>query len=324
VIWATWRMHRSIYFAAIGIAAAFAVWLIVTGTMEQHAWATFTSHRCSTNYPGSSEACMNSLSASGHFSSVNAALCGALPVILGLVLGAPLVAGEFQQNTNRMAWTQSITKTRWLLSKIVVGTLVTVGIVGAFAPLIWWWTDAAQRGDHIQPSNFDISGFVGVSYALFALMLGVALGALIRRIGWAFAVGLPIFALVRLGVRNYIRPDLVPPTVVTVNAWAPVGNTDWYLNAGFVPIGSSAPASGQAWSSNDLVMETCQDGSNAGSDKSLHSGSHCEKIHHVHYVMQFQPPSHFWALQAAESGIFLGLACGLLALSLLAVRRWRT
>jgi hypothetical protein len=147
---------------------------------------------------------------------------------------------------------------------------------------------------------------------------------LIRRIGWAFAVGVPIFILVRLVVRDYVRPGLVPPTTATVSAWAPVGNVDWYLNAGFLPLGQSVPASGATWSSNDQLMETCQGQSDAGSGKALHSPSFCEKVHHLHYVMQFQPPGHFWALQTAESGIFLGLSGALLGLALLAVRRWRT
>jgi hypothetical protein len=313
-------MHRSIFLTSIGVAAALAVWLVITGILEQHAWAIFTSNRCSANYPGSSQRCMNSLSASDRFSSVNAAICTALPAILGLVVGAPLVAGEIQQNTNRLAWTQSITRTRWLMAKVAVGGVVTAGIVGSLAPLIWWWTDAAQRSDHIQPTNFDISGFVGVSYALLAFALGVALGALIRKTGWAFAVGMPIFILARLGIRDHIRPGLVPPATETVSAWAPVGNVDWYLNAGFVPIGQSTPSNGETWSTNDRVMEACQ----GSTGKTLHSPSYCERIHHLHYVMQFQPPSHFWALQSAESGIFLGLSGVSVGLALLAVRRWRT
>jgi hypothetical protein len=94
------------------------------------------------------------------------------------------------------------------------------------APLFCWWTDAAQWSSHIQPANFDISGFVGVAYALFAFMLGVALGALIRRAGWAFAACVPIFALVRIGIRLYIRPGLIPPTTVSVSAYTPVNNSD--------------------------------------------------------------------------------------------------
>jgi hypothetical protein len=153
--------------------------------IESHGWTTFTSHHCPLNEPGSSEACMASLSTSQRFGQLNAALCGVLPPILGLVLGVPLGAGELEKRTNRLAWTQSITKTRWLLSKVGVGVLVVAGVIGLMAPLIWWWTDAAQRSSHIQPSNFDITGIAAVSYGIFAFMLGATLGALLRHTGWA-------------------------------------------------------------------------------------------------------------------------------------------
>ena len=119
------------------------------------------------------------------------------------------------------------------------------------APLLEWWTGAVHRGARIVPWNFDISGFVDVSYVLFAFMLGAALGALVHRTGWAFAVGIPLYGVARLVVRNYLRPSLI----------------------------------------NGL---------------------------------QFQPGNNFWALQGAESAIFVGAALVLLGVTVLAVRRWRT
>ena len=320
--WATWRLHRSVFISAIVVAVALAIWLAITGAMEANSWAIFTGHHCSPDYPGSSPICMSSLSGVGNFSTVNAALCGALPALLGLVLGVPLVASEIQQRTNRLAWTQSITRSRWLLVKIGVGAVFIATVVGALAPLVWWWTDAAQRS-HIQPANFDISGVVEVAYALFAFMLGVALGTLIRRSGWAFAACVPIFALVRAGVRHYVRPGLVSPAVANVSVEAPLGNNDWFLNEGFVPLGRSTPAPGQTWSSNNSVIQNCQNFA-PGGQKAAHGLTYCEKLYHLHYVVQFQPASHFWALQGAESGIFLVLAGVLLGLTVLTVRRWRT
>jgi len=321
VIWTTWRMHRSIFLASIAIAAAFAVWLAVTGTSELNAWTIFTSHHCSIETPGVSPICMNSLSGVDRFSSVNAALCGVLPAILGLVLGAPLVAGEMQLFTNRLAWTQSITRTRWLVAKVGVGALVTVGIVGALAPLFWWWTDAAQRSIHIQPSNFDISGFVIVAYALFAFMLGVALGALIRRTGWAFAVSIPLYIGARLVVQDFLRPSFgAVSKVVDPNSGPPA--LAWIVRSGFVPVGRFSPAPGQAWNSYLIRMVTCQ-GAN-GVTKPAHSWKFCEALYHVRDVIQFQPENHYWALQAYESAIFLGAAIVLLGVTVAAVKRWRT
>jgi len=78
---------------------------------------------------------------------------------------------EIEQGTNRLAWTQSITRTRWLLVKLGVGALACCAIVGAMAPLLEWWTGVIHRGARILPSLFDISGFVDVAYVLFAFML---------------------------------------------------------------------------------------------------------------------------------------------------------
>jgi hypothetical protein len=322
MIWATWRIHRAIILVSIAIAAAFAVWLAATGSSEAHAWSIFSSHHCSVDYPGSSAICQSSIDGVNQFSSINVVLCGALPALLGLALGGPLIAGEIQQGTNRLAWTQSITRTRWLIIKIVVTAVFIAAIVGAFAPLIWWYLDAAQRGSHIQPSNFDISGFVDVAYALFALALVALAGALIRRTGWAFAAAVPLFVLARFGVRDFVRPELVTPVTTTANPSGSPPSTIWFLHAGFVSLGRSTPAPGQTWSSTEQIIQNCQGIS--GGQKPLHSNSYCERVNHLHYVMQFQPPSHFWALQAAESAIFLGIAGVLVGLTVLTVRWWRT
>jgi hypothetical protein len=191
--------------------------------------------------------------------------------------------------------------------------------MGAMTPLIWWWTNVAERNDRILPLNFDISGFVEVSYALFAFLLGVTLGAVIRRIGWTFAAGIPIFVAVRLWERNYIRPGLLPPTSVSVSASDPVGGVDWVLNSGFLPLGDSIPPPGQTWSSQTIA--SCQ---GSGAEKAVHNITYCEKALHLQYVVQIQPACHFWALQALESAIFVAAAGVLLGLTVLAVRRWRT
>ena len=50
----------------------------------------------------------------------------------------------------------------------------------------------------------------------------------------------------------------------------------------------------------------------------------CIAQNKLHYLFQYQPTSHFWTLQGAESAIFIGAALVLLGVTVLAVRRWRT
>ena len=72
MIWATWRMHRSIFLASIAVAVALRdLARHHRSLIEAHAWTIFTSHHCSLNYPGSSAVCMSSHSGRGNFSTVN-------------------------------------------------------------------------------------------------------------------------------------------------------------------------------------------------------------------------------------------------------------
>jgi hypothetical protein len=45
-------------------------------------------------------------------------------------------------------------------------------------------------------------------------------------------------------------------------------------------------------------------------------------VAHIHYIFQFQPESHYWALQGTETAIFLGMALLLLGVTVIAVRKW--
>ena len=314
-----WRLQRLVFLVALVVVVAFAIWLAVTGSLQAAAWTTYNvTHHCVDVI-----ATRNNCFALGQnyqnlnlLARVNLGLTVAMPALLGLVFGAPLVAREIEQGTNRLAWTQSITRTRWLVVKLGVGALACCVVVGATTPLLEWWTGAIHRGARIVPSLFDVSGFVAVSYVLFAFMLGAALGALIRRTGWAFAVGVPLYALARLGVQNFARPALVSPSTA-----AGFPANVWVLQSGYVPLGRSSPAPGQTWLSGFQLVQNCEPKISAISQTDV---NRCIAQNKLHYVVQYQPTSHFWALQGAESAIFIGAALVLIGVTVLAVRRWRT
>ena len=95
-----------------------------------------------------------------HFLSHDSFLQGALnfllriaPAILGVFWGAPLVAREFEAGTYRLAWTQSVSRSRWLLTKLAIGALATIIAAGAFSLIVTWWF----RGiDHVNNNQFDV------------------------------------------------------------------------------------------------------------------------------------------------------------------------
>jgi ABC-type transport system involved in multi-copper enzyme maturation permease subunit len=314
-----WRLQRLVFLVALVVVVAFATWLAVTGSLQAAAWTTYNvTHHC-VDVVATRNNCFalgQNYENLNRLARVNLGLAVAMPGLLGLVLGAPLVAREIEQGTNRLAWTQSITRTRWLLVKLGVGALACCVVVGATTPLLEWWTGAIHRGARVVPSLFDVSGFVAVSYVLFAFMLGAALGALIRRTGWAFAVGIPLYALARLGVQNFARPALVSPSTA-----AGFPANAWILQSGYVPLGRSSPATGQTWESGYQLVANCESKLRSVSQA---DENRCIAQNKLHYLFQYQPTSHFWALQGAESAIFVGAAIVLLGVTVLAVRRWRT
>src|SRR5262249_774497 len=105
-----------------------------------------------------------------------------LPALLGVFIGAPLVAREIEQGTFRLAWTQSVTGMRWLAVKlgVVLGTALLA--TAALTVLLTWWLGPLDHfGGLYFPLAFDFEGTVPLAYAAYALALAVAMGTLLRR-----------------------------------------------------------------------------------------------------------------------------------------------
>jgi hypothetical protein len=135
-----------------------------------------------------------------------------VPALLGIFWGAPLLARELETGTHRLAWNQSVTRTRWLTTKLaIVG-----GVAAATAGLLSWavtsWAHHIDQatGDRITPGLFGARGIVPIGYALFAFVLGVTAGMLIRRTVPAMAATLAIYGAVVISMQEWIRAHLLP------------------------------------------------------------------------------------------------------------------
>jgi len=310
--WAAWRVQRAQVIAASGVVFVLILWLIVTGIVTGHAqtWKYWTDADIYVLY--------------------------ALPGVLGLTLGAPLVASESSQGTAHLAWTQSVSRVRWLASKFVVGSVVTTLIVIVLGLLVDWWTGKVSisaltnsggfSAVRIQPTDFDITGIVVIGYALFAFSLGVALGAWIRRPGWAFALGLPIFAAARIVVQGSLRAHLIAPAVFTnltgISLSTSAVNRGWLLHSALLPANLTSPPPGRSWAWSDYTRsyDICR-----GKPNITDAGAaHCTALSHLHFVIQYQPDSRYWALQGIETAIFIGLGLLLLRMTVMKLKSWQT
>jgi hypothetical protein len=111
--WVTWRQYRYQSALAAALLAALAIVLLITGLHAAQVWHSALT-RCAKNGScGSLAGSGLSLGNSAFLTLV--AATSAVPLLAGLFWGAPAVAHELETGMNQFAWTQSISRWRWLV-----------------------------------------------------------------------------------------------------------------------------------------------------------------------------------------------------------------
>jgi hypothetical protein len=212
MIWVTWRQFRTQAVVALGALVVAAVILVITGTHLADLYNTSGLATCKTHGDcGGLEHVFLS-----HYKLLRDLLGPALlavPALLGMFWGAPLLARELESGTYRLAWTQSITRTRWLAVKVALIGLASVAVAELFSLMVTWWFRPIDRVNmnRLTPGVFDERDIVTIGYAAFAFALGLAAGALIRRTVPAMATTLIAFVGSRLAITYLVRPHLTAP-----------------------------------------------------------------------------------------------------------------
>jgi hypothetical protein len=314
--WLTWRQHRIQLLIGAGLLAAFAVLLLVTGLQMASQWhsalvACTAAHSCG-NQGG--------LFLGNHAVGFLIIMTLGAPVLVGLFLGAPLVAAELETGTAQFAWMQSVTRRRWLATKAGWMLLAAAVWSGVISALVTWWSgpDNALQLDAFKPGRFDIMGLVPVAYALFATALGIAAGALLHRTLPALAVTLAGFIAVRAAIVLWLRPHYMSTITVfykVTGGYTPPGSY-WQVASGVldshgqpVPQPNGAAAFGIPMG---YLPNSCAP-LNAGVTRVAPSCAHA--LSHFRGFLTYQPAGRYWAFQGIETGIFVVLAAVLLAVT---------
>ncbi|MEP6697780.1 MAG: transporter, partial [Pseudonocardiales bacterium] len=146
------------------------------------------------------------------------------PAIIGVFWGAPMVARELEAGTHRLVWNQSVTRTRWLATKLGLTAAAAAAAVGILTWAVTWWSrpiDGSVGNTHgalparLTPVAFAMRGIAPVGYTVFALVLGVAFGVVLRRSLPAMAITLAVFTFVQIAEPLWVRPHLLSPAVQT-------------------------------------------------------------------------------------------------------------
>lgn len=295
--WADVRLHRTALWTAGGLVVLAAA---VTGYLR---WA-------SSAYPASTADCygpcentflgfasaMDLLSTAMEQGAVALLL---LPVLIGAFVAGPLIGREMESGAYKLAWTQSVSPTRWLASKLTTAAALTVGgalvlmavfQLGAWNLLGRWnlsWTD---RG------VYEAIGPALVAYCLLAVAVGALAGLLLRR------------TLLAMSVTG----------VVTGGVLLAMGSVRWHL---FPVTTVSGPASGTGSNytmhdipADSLIMDMGVH--NAAGERFLAGQCSPEQMADfpcpsdtriTGWYADIHPHSHFWYVQLIETGIILAL-----------------
>jgi hypothetical protein len=339
MIWLALRRHRTTLLIATGLTVALGIWMALVS--HWYDTAPVTTYRLPNGAVGHYQNLYQGLAIFRlpyQVDAINLVLL-AFPCVLGLLLGVPLVAGELDDRTNRLVWTQQISRTRWLTTKWWVVGFPLVVLVAILTVVAQWWAhhvgangisaifgpEFYGASGKMQPEVFSATGVVPLAYTVFAFALGTALGALLRRVSWAIVATLVVYAAVSLFMITTIRPDLAPQTFVPFSQTggdesrlftAPQDAAPWFLGAGFQFVsGSDHPTDRSA---TQVGLE-CQK-----ENPVLPAGYlTCLARHHDQDGQFYQAASNYWLLQWRESLIYVVAGAILLVTSLVLVRRWR-
>jgi hypothetical protein len=296
--WVAWRLQRTELLITLAILALLAALLVPTGINMAHAYDDGGLGSC---------VALKSVSTCGEkVGDFQVRFEGLfhltdwftlIPGLIGVLLAAPFIF-DLEHGTYRLAWTQSITRRRWLLGKLALPIAAAVVAAGALILLLTWWRapEVHLDGTRLGNGTYDAEGTVAIGYALFALGLALALGAVWRRAAASLTVAFVGYFAMRIFVDTWLRDRLVPPLKTTYRGEQPpslnhanilrehvVGHANVNLTGGGLVGGHAQLAAPSGRTGNPLIEAV------------------------------YQPASHFWPLQLAETGLFLGLAALLIA-----------
>lgn len=337
MIWLTWRQFRLSALSVLGVLAVVALALALTGPGLAREYNDLRA-ACA----GAS--CGPEAFDDFFFSRILVyfglmLLVLAVPVVVGVFWGAPLISREFETGTQDLVWQQSIPRRRWLAVKLGIVGLAAIAAAALAAVAVSWWSrplDATAFGglSRLSPGAFDARGYVVLGHAAFAITLGAAAGLLIRRTVPAMAVTFAVFVAVQIVTPMWVRPYLATPerleTVFTAdNLSNPFGPGEpvpdrlqviidkpgaWVLTSETVDSAGRTVDTLPAWvadcatpdqPSGEIIQHQC-----------------FERLAATGYrqAVTYHPADRFWPFQAYETAIFLTLSLLLAGYCFLRIR----
>jgi hypothetical protein len=231
-----------------------------------------------------------------------------LPVVVGMFIGAPLVARELEAGTFRFVWTQGIGRYRWLAAKLLlVGTAVGVLACAMGALAVWWASPIYAAGEpggvvsRWSPGSFDATAVTLACWTVFSFAVGVLAGAVLRRAVPAMAATAASLGALA-GLVYWKLDDLLTTIGVATVHGSPVqlGQTAFMSRTPIAGPGGAWVVREWALAPNRTPIDLYIASRDAGDYSGLQGISTWLAQHHDTLWWSFQPASRFWLVQALD------------------------
>ena len=290
MIWLIWRQHRGELLGALVVLAGLGALLLLHGVPMHRAFDrdgiaacqqfVFGAEALRPDQTGVDRSCFDTLRAfDDRFTALPdqfTTWLPFLPMLAGMLIGAPLLAREYEQGTWQLAWTQGVTRARWLATTIaaVLGGVLAVSAV--FAVGMTWWIGPLTP-QQFTPEKFNHAVLVFPGYVLVAVAIGILAGVVVRRTIVAAAITVGGYLAVRLPIEFGLRPRFRDPLTTDVLAEAEGGWITHDIQVGSSPDGSPFPDSTQTF--------------------------------------EYHPADRFWDFQLIETAILIGITTVLIVIA---------
>lgn len=321
IAWVALRQRRGLLLGLGTLLGLVAVYLAVMAVIGGHAYAVVAA--C---HPASELRCHelrqafvnrywggdNSALQSGGAQTVSSLLF-AVPALLGVFAGAPLLSRELASGTFRFAWTQGAGRTRWTAATLVVPAVVVTAATGAFTAVFYWYLRpflALGQVSEMLPLTFALLGVAFAAWALLAYALSAFLGALFRRAVPAMAVTLVLYVVLAIATATAVRPHYAIPVTVP---GAPAGG--WVISEYEQAPDGTRLSQDALYSYFRHLPASVQDSADPGAFDAWLTR------HGYRSRTALQPGSRFWEFQLIEGGWLLALSGVLIGGTVWLIRR---
>ena len=343
MIWLTWRQFRAQAWVALAVLAIAAMALVVTGPNLARMFDASGIAGCVARGD-----CGSLTTAFGYqvghdapdnvLNHLSPWALFAVPGLIGMFWGAPLVTRELEAGTFRMVWNQSVTPARWLAVKLALIGLASMATAGLLSLAFFWWSSPIERVSmqRMTPGTFGATGIVPAAYAAFAFAFGVTAGILIRRTLAAMAITLAGTVGAQAFMALWLRARLIAPVRAVVPLSHAVlsqfgvsrrtgsfvvytgGNNPQGIPGAWILSGPQTITTPDHTASAACLQGLQRLGNGPGTPQACIAS--LVRLH-LTQTVSYQPLSRYWTLQWYETGILLAVAFALAAFCLWRVAR---